>query len=189
VDDGLNAAVIAAYVDFARRSGNRFTFFATGGYPAWQETAPLLAPLVSTGQIQLANHTWDHPDLTSLSDGDIQWQLQRNHDFIQSTFGVDARPYFRPPFGYYDGRVINAAAAIGYSVPTMWYGSIADSDPIPEAEIVRLAGEWFLPAHIVIGHLNHDPVTHVFDQLDSIVQQRGLATVTLNDVFASEQHP
>jgi hypothetical protein len=33
------------------------------------------------------------------------------------------------------------------------------------------------------------PVTTVFDQLRSIIVDRGLTTVTLNDVFSSEYHP
>jgi peptidoglycan/xylan/chitin deacetylase (PgdA/CDA1 family) len=184
-DDGTDAAVIRAYADFARRTGHRFTLFVTASYGPWTETAEVLRPLVASGQIQLANHTWDHPDLTSLSDDAIRSQLQRAHDFIQTTFGVDARPYFRPPYGYINGRVERVAAEMGYTVPTMWYGSIADSSYIPQEEIVRLAGEWFLPARIVIAHLNFDPVVGVMDQLDGVLRQRGLQTATLNDVFVN----
>ena len=42
---------------------------------------------------------------------------------------------------------------------------------------------------IVIGHLNHAPVTHVFDALAQVIADRGLTTVTLNDVFTSAAHP
>lgn len=42
----------------------------------------------------------------------------------------------------------------------------------------------FRPQNIVIGHLNHLPVTHVFSQLADLIRNRGLRTVNLNDVFA-----
>ncbi|BDZ54624.1 polysaccharide deacetylase family protein [Agromyces marinus] len=189
VDDGTDSAVVGAYVAFAAASGIRLTMFANGVYPAWDEHADALRPLVERGQVQLANHTWSHPDLTTLSDAEIQWQLEHNHDYLESVYGVDARPYFRPPYGRHDARVDAAAAAVGYTVPTLWYGTLGDSGALGPEEIVALADEWFGPGRIVIGHLNHDPVTRVFGRLESILEERGLQTVTLNDVFTSEQHP
>jgi peptidoglycan/xylan/chitin deacetylase (PgdA/CDA1 family) len=188
-DDGSSAAVIAAYAAFAAQSGTRLTLFVTGCYDAWDANAEALRPLVASGQIQLANHTWSHADLTSLPDDEVLSELQRTHDFIQQTWGVDARPFFRPPFGYHDERVDALAASIGYTVPTLWYGTLSDSGLITEQQVVDFATEWFLPQHIVIGHLNFDPVANVFPQLLAILQERGLQTVTLNDVFSSEQHP
>lgn len=189
VDDGTDPAVVAAYAAFAAATGTRLTLFATGSYPAWRENAEVLRPLVATGQVQMANHTWTHPDLTNLSDSGIRDELQRTHDLIGELFGVDARPFYRPPFGYFNDRVMHVAAEIGYTATTMWYGTIADSSLIPEAEIVRLAHEWFHPQHIVIGHLNHAPVTHVFGEIAQVIADRGLTTVTLNDVFMSAAHP
>jgi len=183
VDDGSDAEVIRLYTEFAARSGTRLTFFLNATYPGWAQHADILRPLVQSGQIQLGNHTFDHADLTSLSDAGVIDQLQRNHDFIQSTFGVDARPYFRPPYGYHDDRVDALAASIGYTCPVLWYGSLSDSGLITEQQEVDFATQWFLPQHIVIGHLNFMTVTNVFPQLEALIAARGLRTVTLNDVF------
>nr|WP_251364368.1 MULTISPECIES: polysaccharide deacetylase family protein [unclassified Leucobacter] len=183
VDDGSNAEVIARYARFAAESGTRLTFFLNGSYPGWSENAALLAPLVASGQVQLANHTWSHAGLTSLSDAQIVQELQQNHDFIQATYGVDARPFYRPPYGYRDERTDAAAASIGYTSPIMWYGSLADSGLISPEQLLGFANEWFLPQHIVIGHLNFTPVTEVFPQLSALIAERGLTTVTLNDIF------
>jgi peptidoglycan/xylan/chitin deacetylase (PgdA/CDA1 family) len=188
-DDGTDSAVVAAYAAFAAATGVRLTLFVTGCYDSWARNADALRPLVDAGQVQLANHTWSHADLTSLDEAGIVDELTRTHDFLGETFGVDARPFYRPPFGYFDERVIAAAASIGYTTPTLWYGSLADSGLVSEQQIVDLAGQWFLPQHIVIGHLNFAPVTNVFPQLHRIVVDRGLTTVTLNDVFRSEYHP
>jgi peptidoglycan/xylan/chitin deacetylase (PgdA/CDA1 family) len=189
VDDGTDSAVVAAYTAFAARSGIRLTYFVNGTYASWDENADAIRPLVESGQIQLANHTWSHPDLTTLDDAGIQAELQRNHDYLASVYGVDARPYFRPPYGLHDARVDAAAAAIGYTVPTLWYGSLGDSGELSQQAIIDLAVEWFAAGRIIIGHLNHDPVTYVFPRLESLLDERGLTTVTLNDVFTSEQHP
>ncbi len=183
VDDGGSSEVVGAYAEFARTTGMRFTFFVTAKYPSWTDNAAAIRPLVENGQIQLGNHTWSHPDLTKLSDGAIQDELGRTGDFIQSTFGTDARPYFRPPYGFHDGRVDAAARAIGYSTPVLWYGSLSDSGLNTDDQEMQFARQWFLPQHIVIGHANFPTVTHVFDQLAQLIRDRSLQPVTLNDVF------
>lgn len=183
VDDGTNPDVVAKYARFAAATGTRLTFFLNGVNPAWTVHADLLRPLVASGQVQLGNHTWDHPDLTRLPDAQVVAELQRNHDFIRTTYGVDARPYFRPPFGFHDARVDRLAASIGYTTPVLWYGTLSDSGLITPAQVVQFATQWFLPQHIVIGHANYEPVTTVFPQLERIIDSRRLRTVTLDDVF------
>ena len=183
VDDGSNSEVIRLYTEFAKASGTRLTFFLNGSYPGWTENAALIEPLVKSGQVQLGNHTWSHADLTTLSDAAAVAELQRNHDFIVETFGVDPRPYYRPPFGYRNARTDQLAASIGYTTPVLWYGTLSDSGLITEQQVTDFAAQWFLPEHIVIGHLNFMPVTNVFPALLDLITSRGLTTVTLDDVF------
>ncbi|WP_370063340.1 polysaccharide deacetylase family protein [Mycobacterium sp. MAA66] len=184
VDDGVDSNVVRSYAQLAKDTGIRLTFFVNGYYRSWTDNAPLLRPMVESGQIQLGNHTWSHPDLTTLSRGQIAEQIERNHTFLSNAFGVDARPYFRPPYGHHNSAVRAVAADLGYPITTMWSGSLADSTVITEDYIVKMADTHFRPQNIVLGHLNHAPVTHVFDRLVDIVRHRKLRTVTLNDVFA-----
>jgi hypothetical protein len=48
-------------------------------------------------------------------------------------------------------------------MPTMWSGSLEDQNVIGEDEIVKMANKYFDPQAIVIGQLNHLPVTHSTD--------------------------
>ncbi|HTX96514.1 MAG TPA: polysaccharide deacetylase family protein [Mycobacterium sp.] len=61
------------------------------------ECAPL-APMVESGQVQLGNHTWSHPDITRIGLDAVADQIRRNGDFLRTTYGVDGTPYFRPPY-------------------------------------------------------------------------------------------
>ncbi|UCR89586.1 polysaccharide deacetylase family protein [Mycetocola spongiae] len=185
VDDGSDAETVARYVDFAERTGTRLTFFINGSYPGWAAQAERLRPMIASGQVQIGNHTWSHQALTKLSDRGIIDELTRNETYIQDTFGVSAKPYYRPPFGYRSAHTDAVAASIGYTVPVLWYGSLSDSGLITTEQVVQFADQWFLPQHIVIGHANYTPVTEVFGELSGIISQRGLQTVTLNDVFIS----
>jgi len=184
LDDGVNTDVVRLYTQFAKDTGIRLTYFVNGRYASWTDNRDLLRPLVESGQIQLGNHTWSHPDLTMIPITDVAEQLRRNHQFLWKTYGVDARPYFRPPYGKHNANVDKVAGDLGYTTDTLWSGSLEDQNVIPEDEIVKMANKYFNPQAIVIGHLNHLPVTHVYDQLVDVIRSRNLRTVTLDDVFA-----
>jgi peptidoglycan-N-acetylglucosamine deacetylase len=183
VDDGVSSDVVRLYTEFAKETGVRLTYFVNGTYRSWTDNAALLRPLVESGQIQLGNHTYSHPDLTTLAPSQIADEIRRNDAFLTKTFGVDARPYLRPPYGKHNAAIEAVAADLGYTVTTMWSGSLADSTVITEDYLLKMADNYFRPQNIVIGHLNHLPVTHVFSQLADLIRNRGLRTVTLNDVF------
>lgn len=183
VDDGADPEVVRAYAEFARRTGTRLTFFVNCQYPAFKQHRDLLLPLVKSGQLQIANHTYSHAALTSLTDEQIVQELTRNDEEIRRLFGVSSKPYFRPPYGYYDERVLAAAASCGFTRPVLWYGSLADSSNISSAEVYAYAEKYALAQHIVIGHLNYRGVVSELDHIRALLDQRGLTTVTIRDYY------
>jgi peptidoglycan/xylan/chitin deacetylase (PgdA/CDA1 family) len=189
VDDGASTEVVRLYTQFAKDTGVRLTYFVTGAYRSWTDNAGLLRPLVESGQIQLGNHTWTHPDLTKLSKGQIADELSRTDVFLRNTYGADATPYLRPPYGHHNAVVDAVAADLGYQVTTLWTGDLRDSALVPEDQIVKMAYQSFTAQNIVIGHLNHPPITHVYGQLVDIIRSRRLRTVTLNDIFLRPEIP
>lgn len=183
VDDGADPEVVRAYAEFSRRTGTRLTFFINGQYPAFRQHRDLLLPLVKSGQLQIANHTYSHAALTSLTDEQIVQELTRNDEEIRHLFGVSSKPYFRPPYGYYDARVLEAAASCGFTRPVLWYGSLADSSDISSAEVYAYAEKYALAQHIVIGHLNYRGVVSELDHIRALLDRRGLTTVTIRDYY------
>lgn len=169
VDDGADPEVVRAYAEFSRRTGTRLTFFINGQYPAFRQHRDLLLPLVKSGQLQIANHTYSHAALTSLTDEQIVQELTRNDEEIRHLFGVSSKPYFRPPYGYYDARVLEAAASCGFTRPVLWYGSLADSSDISSAEVYAYAEKYALAQHIVIGHLNYRGVVSELDHIRALL--------------------
>ncbi|MET9326535.1 polysaccharide deacetylase family protein [Tsukamurella sp. NPDC003166] len=183
VDDGASAEVVGAYARFARDTGARLTFFVTGSFEGWTAHRDALRPLVDSGQVQLGNHTWSHPSLVSLGPQGVARELQRTKDFLRQNFGTDGTPYYRPPFGYHNAAVDAVAADLGYTVPTLWYGSLSDSGLVTEQYLLECARKYLREQAIVIGHANHATVTHVYGQLTEIIRSRNLQLVTLNDVL------
>lgn len=187
LDDGVDTDVVRAYAQLAHDSGIRLTMFVTGVFGSWTDNRELLLPLVESGQIQLGNHTWLHHDLTKMTGREIADELRRTDQFIKGTFGADATPYYRPPYGAYNDLVTSVAADLGYTATTMWDGNIGDDVILTPRDIVANAKKYYTAQNIVIGHLNHPPVTGVYHQLLDIISDRNLRTVTLNDVFAKPE--
>jgi peptidoglycan/xylan/chitin deacetylase (PgdA/CDA1 family) len=183
VDDGTSPEVLAAYVDFVIASGIRLTFFVNGVYPSWLQVKAKLVPLVETGQVQLGNHTWDHPSITELSDSEVARQLQQNETFLRKHFGDAGAPYFRPPYGNHNERTDRISSGLGFSRTVMWWGSLGDSAVLTAEQVLAQARKWFLAERLIIGHANHPAVTHIYPEMLQLIRSRNLQTVTLRDVF------
>ena len=183
IDDGVSAEVVSAYIDFALATGVRFTFCVTGCYQSWTQHKDKLRPLVDSGQIQLANHTWNHRDLTRCSGNTIKSELTRCERLLNTTFGVTGKPFLRPPYGARNRFVDGVAADLGYTSMTLWYGSFGDSGSISETVLLDEARKWIRPQAVLLGHANHPTVTHLYGQIVDIIRSRNLQTVTLDDAW------
>lgn len=184
VDDGCSTADVAALGRFCADTGMRLTFFVNGINRSWTDNAALLQPMVASGQIQLGNHTWSHPDITRISPAALAEEITRNADFLRQTYGVDGAPYFRPPYGRHNAATDRVATEHGYSTITLWSAEIGDSRPIDETALIAHAHQSLQAQQIVLAHANLPPISHVLPQLADIIAGRGLHTVTLNDVFS-----
>jgi peptidoglycan/xylan/chitin deacetylase (PgdA/CDA1 family) len=183
IDDGTNTEVVAAFAAFATRTGTRLTFFPNGCYRSWEDNAKALRPLIESGQVAVGNHTWSHPDLTTLGDRAVAEEIGRNRDFLRKVFGVRDTPFFRPPYGARNERIDRISADQGHPTVVLWNATLGDSRLLTAEELMAAAREWFAAQRIVVGHANHPTVTKVYDDLLALIAERGLHTVTLADVW------
>jgi peptidoglycan-N-acetylglucosamine deacetylase len=188
IDDGFCAECAQAYATLAQATGIHLTFNPNGCYGAiWTPLAATLKPLIEAGQVQIGNHTFNHPSLTKLTDAQITAQLEQNEEWIQQTFGITARPWWRPPYGYHDERTDGVAASIGFTNVLMWNGSYGDSSLLKPQELLRLASQYFSPGTIMLGHANYPTVTGLFPQIAEIIASRDLHPVTLDEMFGTSR--
>ena len=79
-------------------------------------TASEVRALIRAGW-EVDSHTLTHPDLTTVSDAQLQRELVGSKRELRSRFGVPA-DFFCYPAGRYDGRVEAAVKAAGYLAAT-----------------------------------------------------------------------
>jgi peptidoglycan/xylan/chitin deacetylase (PgdA/CDA1 family) len=188
IDDGYSAETVAGYADFCERTGIPITFCPNGIYrDRWNPHAQRLKPLIEAGQVQIANHTYTHQSLLEVSNRAIRSDLERNEEWIQKTFGITARPWLRPPFGFHSDRTDGVAGEVGYTRILMWEGSFGDARLLTPEVLMDQARQWLTGGRIVLGHANHPTVTHLYDQLVALIQHRRLRPVTLDTMFGTSR--
>ena len=184
VDDGASAPALLKYIHLLERNPNvKMTFFVLSGAPAWEQYAARLKALQDRGQIQLANHTRGHRNLTKLSNAEIVRELNRCENFCLQNYGVSTKPYFRPPFGEIDSRVVAAAASAGFTKPILWYGSFASGANVSSSTVLKMASKWIANGRILIDHANSMATPNVFTQVLAIFASRKLKFVTIKEAL------
>ena len=115
-DDGPNASYTPALLDLLAKYKVKATF-AVVGYEV-EDHPELVKRLVKEGH-HVANHTWDHPILTKLSDAAVRSQIARTQNAIIAA-GAPAPRCVRPPYGSQNSRIQSIIADYGGDATLMW---------------------------------------------------------------------
>lgn len=117
-DDGPNPVSTSQVLDVLERENVPATFFVVGSRVAGQEH--LLRRMFYDGN-EVGNHSWSHPDLTALTNGQILEQVNRTQAAVISA-GLPAPVLFRPPYGAVNATVKTAVPM----TLAMWNGDPLD---------------------------------------------------------------
>lgn len=154
------------------------TFFLTG---TWIDQFPDAVEAIHDRGFNLGNHTLTHPHLTELSDEEVVEEIQAVEDRIQDLLGVSTRPFFRPPYGERDGRILELLQEEGY-VSMYWTIDSLDwqVESTPESVRERVMDR-LEDGAIVLFHLASESSHLVLDELIKEISGRGYRFVALED--------
>jgi peptidoglycan/xylan/chitin deacetylase (PgdA/CDA1 family) len=110
-DDGPRPERTDAILTALDQAGTRATFFSVGHRVAQY---PEVALDVARRGHAVANHTWAHVDLRSLSDAGIVSSVQRT-DIALRAIGIQPVPLVRPPFLRTDAQVRDVLEQAGFN--------------------------------------------------------------------------
>jgi peptidoglycan/xylan/chitin deacetylase (PgdA/CDA1 family) len=110
-DDGPTNAT-STLLDFLDSVDQKTTFFEIGSQVI--VNYQLTQREYATGH-QIADHTWSHPDLTTLAPQQVYAELAWTIYAIHTAIGQTPK-YFRPPFGFINNNVRTVAAQLGLTV-------------------------------------------------------------------------
>jgi peptidoglycan/xylan/chitin deacetylase (PgdA/CDA1 family) len=184
IDDGTCASCVDRILDVVESTGGKVTLFPNGVYrSSWEPQAKRIRDLVANGQVTLGNHTYSHGVSTQIGPTAFGADLQRNEDWIQKTFKVTGRPWFRPPYGDHNASIDAAAGQRGYRKVIMWSGTVADSQPRSEGYILDAIDHWARPGAIILMHANYPATARALPKIFRALEKRRLEPVTLAELL------
>lgn len=114
-DDGPDINATPKILKILRQYNLRATFFSIGQHV---EAYPQITREVYAEGHTIGNHSWNHPDLTTLSPDQVSWQLDYTSQIIQKTIGI--KPLLmRPPYGAIN-RLAHIQIENAGMLPVLW---------------------------------------------------------------------
>jgi len=170
----------ARILDILRARNLHVTFFLSGH---WVDHNPELALQLKEDGHEIANHSYSHPDLTHLSDDQIVYELDYTDQVASDVMGAHTRPYFRPPFGARNRRVLDVAAASGFRSV---YWSLDSGDWLPRATapaVITKILRYAQPGDIVVEHVGADASADALPTILDEFEARGWRVGTVSEVL------
>lgn len=121
-DDGPTPGVTETVLEELRKRNLKATFFMIGNKA---ERSKSLAKMVADSGHEIANHTYEHPNLALLSDDKVRYQLAKAQEVIHDATG-HLPTWFRPPYGSFKKqqgiipRELNLGVTYWSVDPTDW---------------------------------------------------------------------
>lgn len=111
-DNGYENGYTGNVLDVLQEKKVPATFFVTGHY---LNSAPdMVARMVDEGHI-VGNHSWSHPSLPSVGDGQLTDELTKVKKKFTELTGVKEMNYLRPPRGEFSERTLMLSEKLGYT--------------------------------------------------------------------------
>ncbi len=181
-DDGPSPKLTPMLLDMLKQRGIHATFFVVGQNAA--EFPDILKRAVAEGH-EIGNHSWSHPQLTHLSPGGVDSQIQKTNDAIRAAIGHDP-VLMRPPYGA-TTAALNRHYAQTYGMKVILWSV----DPLDwkyrnsarvEREILGQVG----PGGIVLSHDIHaTTVAAMPETLDALIA-KGYKFATVSELIAMQ---
>jgi peptidoglycan/xylan/chitin deacetylase (PgdA/CDA1 family) len=137
---------------------------------------------------EFANHTYSHLDSKKLSDEELIGELARAEAIIQSLTGRSTKPYWRPPFGSRDNRVLRVAAQQGYR---SIYWTLDSHDSVGEPKSAEFIFNRVtntpgvnLDGAIVLQHFGHAGSAEALPRILDRLHEMGLQVVTVSELLS-----
>ncbi len=182
-DDGPHPVNTPKLLDLLKERNIKATFFLVGERVKMHPE--IVRRILAEGH-EVANHTWTHPSLVSISDEKIRSEFQRTADAIWEA--AQYRPHLmRPPFGATNKRIEQFVFnEFGYSSIT-W--SVDPNDwRRPGVQVV--ANRLIAGAHkgaIMLSHDIHAPTIEAMPQVFDTLLAKGYKFLTVSQLINLEQ--
>ena len=184
-DDGPHKTNTPQLLDTLKQRGIRATFFVVGQNAT--EYPDILKRIVAEGH-ELANHSYNHPVLASMSQSAVHEQLEKTHQAVLSATGVSMK-LLRPPYGAFsEPQRRTANGEFGYKT-ILWSVDPLDWKHRDAARVQTEIVSHTQAGAIVLAHdIHKSTVDAMPDTLDKLTE-KGFKFVTVSELLALDRSP
>lgn len=128
---------------------------------------------------QIAQHTYNHPALTTKSNEQIQWQLETTDAILDEILGQDLDYLLRTPYGDYNDRVLQQLPCANI----LWSVDSCDWQLLNAQKVCnQIVNNAFDGAIILVHDIHRTSIPGALAAID-ILLERGYEFVTVNELF------
>jgi peptidoglycan/xylan/chitin deacetylase (PgdA/CDA1 family) len=141
---------------------------------------PAISASVSAAGIGIGNHTFSHPELTTLTAAAQQDEIRNGGAAIFATTGKSAT-YFRPPHGNYNEDTIRAARMVGETT-VLWDVDPGDWRTLTPDEIAALVTEQAKAPALILLHNGKEATIEALPRIVKAYRDAGFTFVSLAEL-------
>lgn len=173
----------AQLLDLLEKEQVKATFFLMGKSALdW----PKLARRIAVHH-QIGSHSYSHAMMGQMSQEQVIDELNRSTEALMKVTGVDPRPLFRPPYGRYNHRMIEAASAAGYPHFLLWSIDTKDWNNPPAQAIEHRLVEKAFPGAIVLMHGYPANTVEATAKAIQALREKGYQFVTVTEILGMDR--
>ena len=174
-DDGPHRIYTKNLLDGLRERGVKATFFVVGENIPGNED--LIRQMEADGHL-IGNHTYDHADISKLSDEENCRELQKTSDLVKEITG-HGTAYVRPPFGNWKDTMDCRVTMISVK----WTIDTLDWKSKNVTEIIGKVMQQISDHDIILMHDYYETSVEAALQIVDRLQQEGYEFVTVEDLI------
>ena len=170
-------------MDALKKHNAKATFFVVGHF---LESAPGIVKRMTEEGHAVGNHTYRHPDMSSISDmASFQKEIDDVASLYQSITGKEMIKYYRPPQGKYSTANLKMAKELGYNT---FFWSLAyvdwnvDDQPTKDEAFDKLLTR-IHPGAIVLLHSTSKTNGEILDELLTKWEEMGYTFAPLSELI------
>ncbi|MEG0292257.1 MAG: polysaccharide deacetylase family protein [Anaerovoracaceae bacterium] len=186
-DDGPKAGTSDQILDAMEKYDSVATYFELGSNVANVNGASEILKRKEKLGCELASHSWDHPNLFTLSDAKVKEQNDKTDEAFKKAVG-HAPTLYRPPYGNGNEKTtkIFNKSGILWSVDTLDWKS-RNKDAIMNV----IKSQKTLDGRVLLLHSIHQPSADAVDLLLPWLKEKGYQTVTVSEllIYKYKQDP
>ena len=183
IDDCFSVDAVRADLAILKAQKVNATFFPIGHVAA---LSPSLWHSIAAAGFPVANHTYDHANLTRYTYAQIVADIKQDNTLLTKIIGGPPAPFVRPMGGSWNSTVLAAAAAAGERYVVNWDTTDGDTASAPgrtEVDLLVRNAIRGTNGSIILMHANLPYTQQALPLIIAYYRARGFTFVTLGQMF------